>query len=155
MPVGRRDALLEQAKRLGATESGLSVAVAFREDGSVSTSVVNAGVLDHPVSGETIVAFVARGRSKKLAYLRARPRASIVFRSGWEWVAVEGAVELAGPDDALAGIDAAEIPRLLRCVYAAAVGGPEEDWQPLDDEMAHERHTAVMVLPTRVYSNPE
>jgi hypothetical protein len=58
----------------------------------------------------------------------------------------------AGPDDPLDGID--DIPELLRAVYAAAVGGMQEDWRQLDEPMAAERHTAVLIRPLRVYSNP-
>jgi hypothetical protein len=75
----------------------------------------------------------------------------VLFRSGWEWVAVEGDAELAGPDDPLDGYDAGQIPRLLREVYAAAAGGTAEDWTELDDAMASERHTAVLVHPLRMY----
>lgn len=75
---------LDRARELGARESGLAVAVTSRADGSAQASVVNAGVLDHPVTGEPIVAFVARGGARKLANLRARPRVTVVFRSGWE-----------------------------------------------------------------------
>jgi len=97
--------LLDRAKELGAPEDGLVVVATIRTDGSAQASVVNAGVLDHPVTGESVVGFVARGRVRKLAILRARPRATVVFRSGWEWVTVEGDVELAGPDDRLEGLD--------------------------------------------------
>jgi hypothetical protein len=86
--------------------------------------------------------------------MRARPHATVVFRSGWDWVALEGVAELAGPDDVLAGLESTDLGRLLRVVYAAAVGGSEEDWRALDDEMAAERHTAVLVRPLRAYSNP-
>jgi hypothetical protein len=79
---------------------------------------------------------------------------TVVFRSGWDWVAVEGTVELAGPDDPLVGLDASDLPRLLRQIYAAAVGGTEDQWRELDESMAQERHVAVLVRPMRVYSNP-
>ena len=143
---------LERARQLGAREAGLAVAVTTRDDGSPQVSVVNAGVVDHPVTGERVVGFVARGGTRKLVHLRTRPRATVLFRSGWEWVAVEGDTDLAGPDDPLEGVD--DVPKLLRTVYAAAVGGSEDDWQELDDSMAAERHTAVLIRPTRVYSNP-
>lgn len=146
--------LLDRARSLAARESGLSVAITSRADGSVHASVVNAGVLDHPVTGEIVVGFVARGGTRKLANLRVRSRATVVFRSGWDWVAVEGDANLAGPDDPLDGLDAADQPRLLRAVYAAAVGGTQADWAELDGVMAAERHTAVLILPSRVYSNP-
>jgi hypothetical protein len=133
---------LDRVRELGARESGLAVVFTSRADGTAPGSVVNAGVLDHPVTGEPVVAFVARGAVRKLANLRARPRVSLVFRSAWEWVAVEGEAEVAGG------------PRLLRDIYAAAVGGTSEEWAELDGVMAAERHTAVLVRPERVYSNP-
>ena len=60
------------------------VAVTIRVDGSAQASVVNAGILNHPITAEPSVGFVARGHARKLAYLRVRPRATVVFRSGWE-----------------------------------------------------------------------
>jgi len=146
---------LDRARELGARESGLAIVVTSRAvDDSAQVSLVNAGVLDHPVSGEPVVGFVARGGAKKIPNLRRRPRATVVFRSGWDWVAIEGEAELAGPGDVLEGFDRADVPRLLRVVYAAAVGGSEGDWAELDAVMAAERHTAVPVRPSRIYSNP-
>lgn len=145
---------LDRARELGARESGLAVAVTSRADGSAQASVVNAGVLDHPVTGEPIVAFFARGGARKLANLRARPRVTVVFRSGWEWVAVEGDADLAGPSDVLAGLEPTDVPRVLREVYSAAVGGTPDEWAGLDGNMAAERHTAVLIRPVRIYSNP-
>jgi hypothetical protein len=146
---------LDRARELGARESGLAVAVTTRADSSAQVSVVNAGVLDHPVSGDAVVGFVARGETRKLTNLRVRPRVTVVFRSGWEWVAVEGDADLAGPEDPLVGLDSEHVPRLLREVYAAAVGGRPEDWAELDAAMAEERQTAVLVRALRVYSNPD
>jgi len=114
-------------------------------------SVVNAGVLDHPVTGEPIVAFVSRGPARKLTDIRERPHMTVVFRSGWEWIAVEGDAELAGPGDRLTGLVNDLVPRLLRTVYAAAVGGSPDDWAALDESMAAEGHTAVLVRVARAY----
>jgi hypothetical protein len=147
--------LLELARELGARESGLAVAVTSRLDGSPQASVVNAGLLEHPITGELAIGFVARGGGRKLANVRARPRATVVFRSGWDWVAVEGEADLVGPDDELTGWVSPDVSRLLREVYAAAVGGSQEDWTALDDVMAAEHHTAVLLRPLRAYSNPE
>ena len=60
-----------------------------RADCSVQSSLVNAGVLDHPISGQPSVAFVTYG-SAKLRNLRARPHLAVTFRSGWSWATVEG-----------------------------------------------------------------
>ena len=132
----------------------MAVAVTTRGDGSAPASVVNAGVLNHPTTAEPIVGFVARGDAKKLANIRLRPRVTVVFRSGWEWVTVEGQAELAGPDDALDGMEHDALAQLLREVYASAVGGDPEAWAELDDVFLAERHTAVLVRPSRIYSNP-
>ena len=154
-PERLRDAgLLGRARELGEAENGLAVVVTSRADGSAQTSVVNAGVLDHPVTGERIVGFVARGGAKKLWNLRVRPGVTVVFRSGWEWVAVEGGAELVGPEDHLVGLDRNDMPRVRREVYAAAVGGTAEDWAAMDEIMETEGHTAVLIRPVRVYSNP-
>jgi PPOX class probable F420-dependent enzyme len=146
-------ASLDRVRELVAGEHGLAVVSTVRADGSMPASVVNAGVLDHPVTDSPVVAFVARGGTRKLANLRARPRATVVFRVGWEWATVEGPTELAGPDDPLAGFDAGRLPQLLRDVFAAA-GGAHDDWDEYDRVMAAERRTAVLVRPERVYSNP-
>jgi PPOX class probable F420-dependent enzyme len=136
---------------IGAQESYLAVVATSRADGSVQTSVVNAGVLDHPTTGDRVVAFVTYGRAK-LANLRDRPRASVVFRSGWQWAAVEGRCEIAGPDDVLPGLDPARVPDLLRAVFRAA-GGTHDDWDEYDRVMREDRRAAVLVRPDRVYSN--
>ena len=146
--------LLELARDLGAKESGLAVVVTSRADGTAQNSVVNAGVLDHPVTTLLVVGFVARGGTRKLAHLRARPRTTVVFRSGWEWVAVEGDAELVGPDDDHEAVDPSEMAGLRRTVCAAAVGGTADEWAALDEVMDAERHTAVLIRPVRVYSNP-
>jgi PPOX class probable F420-dependent enzyme len=133
-------------------DHGLSVVSTLRADGTIQSSVVNAGVLNHPVSGAPVVGFTTRSSAAKLSYLRARPRATLVVRAGWEWVAAEGAVTLAGPDDPLAGVDAEGLRLLLRDVFTAA-GGTHDDWAAYDSVMKAEGRAAVLVTPERVYSN--
>ncbi|MEP7024261.1 MAG: pyridoxamine 5'-phosphate oxidase [Actinomycetota bacterium] len=137
--------------RLVAQDSGLVVVSTLRGDGTIQSSVVNAGVLDHPVTGRPVVALVARGGSRKLANLRLRPRSTVVVRAGWEWAAAEGDAELAGPVDQLPGLAAGEIPGLLRAIFTAA-GGTHEDWDEYDRVMAAEGRTAVLIEPVRLYS---
>jgi PPOX class probable F420-dependent enzyme len=138
---------------LVAREHGLSVVSVARADGSIASSVVNAGVLAHPVTGAPVIGFTTRRGAAKLARLRAAPRASLTVRVGWEWAAAEGPAELAGPDDPMAGIDAERLRVLLREVFTAA-GGTHDDWAAYDAVMAREGRAAVLVAPERVYSNP-
>lgn len=134
-------------------DHGLSVVSTLRADGTIQSSVVNAGVLAHPITGAPTVAFTTRAGSAKLVHLRVRPRLSLVVRAGWNWAAVEGPVELAGPDDPMAGIDAEGLRILLRDVFTAA-GGTHDNWATYDRVMAQEGRAAVLVTPERVYSNP-
>ena len=133
-------------------DHGLVVVSTARADGTIQSSVVNAGVMDHPVTGEPVVAFVAAGNAHRLANLRARPRATVVLRAGWQWAGVEGPTELIGPDDPYAGFDAERVRILLRDVFTAA-GGTHDDWAEYDRVMAEERRVAVLVSPERVYGN--
>jgi PPOX class probable F420-dependent enzyme len=138
--------------RLVVGEHGLVVVSTLRADGTIQSSVVNAGVLEHPVTGQAVVGFVVRGSARKLGHLRVRPQATVVVRVGWEWVAVEGRAELAGPDDPHADIDAEALRLLLRRIFTAA-GGTHDDWDTYDRVMAEQRRVAVLVAPGRVYSN--
>ena len=133
-------------------DHGLVVVSTARADGTIQSSVVNAGVLDHPVTGQPVVAFVAAGSARRLVNLRARPRATVVLRAGWQWAGVEGPTELIGPDDPYDGFDAERIRVLLRDVFTAA-GGTHDDWDEYDRVMAEERRVAVLVAPDRVYGN--
>jgi PPOX class probable F420-dependent enzyme len=137
---------------LVARDHGLCIVSTLRAAGTIQSSVVNAGVLKHPVTGVLVVAFTTRGGTAKLANLRARPRATVVVRAGWEWASAEGPTEIAGPDDPLPGFDPDGLPGLLRDVFTAA-GGTHDDWPTYDRVMAEERRAAVMVSPERVYSN--
>jgi PPOX class probable F420-dependent enzyme len=135
-------------------DSGLCVLSTLRPDGGAQSSVVNGGVLDHPVHGGPVVGVVAAGGSQKLRNLRADPRATIVVRAGWRWVAVEGDAELAGPDDPHPEVEGDALRSLLREVFRAA-GGAHDDWETYDRVMAEERRAAVLITPRRVYSNPQ
>src|SRR5436309_3955958 len=93
---------LDLVRRLAAADHGLAIITTTRADGSVHASLVNGGVLDDPTSGQPVVGAVVRADTVKLRLLRRTQRATIVFRSGWEWVAVDGPVRLIGPDDTTA-----------------------------------------------------
>jgi PPOX class probable F420-dependent enzyme len=123
---------LEKVRRLGAQDNGLVVVSTTRADGTVQTSVVNAGIID----GE--VAFVSAGTAHRLDNIRRSGRAAVTFRSGWEWAAVEGPARIAGSD-----------PQLLRDIFTAA-GGTHDDWDEYDRVMAAEGRVAVIVTPERI-----
>lgn len=144
---------LDDARQLVALDHGLATVSTTRDDGAIQTTVVHAGIVDHPVAGSQVAAFVARGGTAKIRYLRARPQATVVWRAGWAWVAVEGRAELCGPDDPLPGVGADGTRMLLRTICEAA-GVPQEDWDEFDRLAAAERRTAVLVTPRRLYRNP-
>src|SRR3984957_18093281 len=144
---------IEDFRRLVAGDHGLVVVSVTRTDGTISSSVVNAGVLSHPVTGETVVGMVIRGGTRKLAYLRERPYANVVIRSGWQWAGPEGAADLIGPDGPEPSVDPERLRLLLREVFTAA-GGTHDDFATYDRVMRDERRTAVFVHPARVYANP-
>jgi PPOX class probable F420-dependent enzyme len=142
---------LNDVENIAAGDSHLAVVATTRADGTVQASVVNAGIVDHPISKEPVVAFVTYGRVK-LSNLRARPRLTAVFRSGWQWASVEGTAQIVGLDDPLDGFALSGLPRLIRDIFEAA-GGTHDDWAEFDRAMAEERRAAVLVRPERVYSN--
>jgi hypothetical protein len=143
---------LEDFTGLVARDNGLAVVSVLRPDSTISSSVVNAGVLRHPVTGGQVVGFVSRGDALRLGYLRATPRVTVVLRAGWQWTAAEGPAQLCGPGDPLPGVDAEGLRLLLRAVFTAA-GGTHDDWETYDAVMARERRTAVLITPDRVYAS--
>ena len=144
-------ATLDGFAALAAKERGLVVVSTLRADGTIQASVVNAGVLPHPLTGAPALGFVTYGRVK-LGNLRARPQLSVTIRSGWTWSTVEGTATLIGPDDPAPGIDAEGLRLLLREVFTAA-GGTHDDWAEYDRVMAEQRRTAVLLDPARIYGS--
>jgi PPOX class probable F420-dependent enzyme len=146
-------ATLDDARWLVGLQSGLATLSTLRKDGSIQLTVVNAGIVPHPVKGHDTAAFVARGGTRKIVHLRHRPTAALLWRAGWAWVAIEGEAELCGPDDPLEGVDREGMRRLLRDI-AQAAGVQQEDWDEYDRLVAAERRAAVLVTPQRIYRNP-
>jgi PPOX class probable F420-dependent enzyme len=142
---------LDEVAGLAAKEHGLVVVSTARADGTIQSSLVNAGVMRHPMTDQPVLAFVTYGKVK-LANLRARPQLAVTVRSGWAWAAVEGRAQLIGPDDPDPGIGAERLRLLLREVFVAA-GGSHDDWVSYDRVMAEQRRTVVPVEPQRIYSN--
>jgi PPOX class probable F420-dependent enzyme len=143
---------LDDFAALLSEEQGLVVLTTLRADHTMQSSVVNAGVMAHPISGERVVALVARSGALKVANVRARPATTATMRVGWQWMTVEGTASVIGPDDSAEGFDADALRLLLRDVFTAA-GGSHSDWDEYDRVMHDERRAAVFVTPTRIYSN--
>jgi PPOX class probable F420-dependent enzyme len=143
---------LSDVAAIGSRDKFLAVISTARADGTIQSSLVNAGVLADPATGQDVVGFVTYGPAK-LANLRARPQVTVTFRTGWQWAAVEGQARIIGPDDPAAE-SAPERLRLLRREVFTAAGGTHEDWDEFDRVMAAERRAVVLVKPTRIYSNP-
>ncbi|MEM8926377.1 MAG: pyridoxamine 5'-phosphate oxidase family protein [Actinomycetota bacterium] len=142
-------ATISDLRAMAASETGLCVVATTRADGSVHASVVNAGVMGHPVTGVDCVAFVARGSATKLRLLRASGRCSVTFRRGWQWAGAEGEVDVIDRDRPPEGVD---YRQLLRDVFTGA-GGTHDDWDAYDKVMVNEERTAVFVRVDRVIGN--
>jgi PPOX class probable F420-dependent enzyme len=137
------------AAGLGRAEQGLAVVSTLRADGTIQSTLVNAGLLKHPQGESEVLAFVTYG-PVKLANLRARPQLTVTFRSGWQWATVEGRATLLGPLDG--DLDPDRLRMLLRDVFASA-GGTHDDWDEYDRVMREQGRTAVLVGPTRIYGS--
>ena len=103
----------------------------------------------HPSSRSTPTRGFGSGGTKKLELLRERGTATVVFRRGWIWAAVQGPVRLIGPGDPDPGFAPEGLPRLLRDIFTAA-GGTHDDWDTYDRVMAQERRCAVFVEAKRI-----
>jgi Pyridoxamine 5'-phosphate oxidase len=140
---------LDDVLRIASADGNLAVLAVARGDGSVQASVVSAGVIADPVDDAAGVGIVAGGGTAKLALLRANAQATVVFKHGYQWVAVSGRVHLIGPDDDAGVVD---VPTTLRAIYVAA-GGEHDDWATFDRTMADERRCGVFVRADAVISN--
>jgi len=146
-------ASIDDARRLVELDLGLATLCTVRSDGSVQLTVVNAGVVKHPLTGSEVAAFLARDGTRKIEHLRSHPRAALNWRSGWAWVTIEGTAELCGPDDRLGDLDADDVRLLMRSI-AQASGMDHGDWAEYDRMVAAERRCAVLLSPERIYQNP-
>jgi len=140
---------LDDVVAIGRRSQFLVIVSTTRADGTIQSALVNAGVLEHPVTGERVVGLVSQP-GVRLRNLRARPHATVAFRADWSYATVEGVAELAGPADPLPGVDPERLRLLLREIFTAA-GGTHDDWPEYDRVMAADRRCAVLLTPTRIY----
>jgi PPOX class probable F420-dependent enzyme len=144
---------LALVRHLALEAGNLAVLATSRADGTVHASLVNAGVIDDPVTGDPSVGVVVSANAVKLGLLRRAPLATAIFHAGFRWVAVEGQARIVGPEELPDGVAPQSVASLLRAVFVAA-GGTHEDWTEFDRVMAAERRAAVFVTADRITTNP-
>ncbi len=106
-----------------------------------------------PSNGTPIVGFVARRPRPQTRNIRARPDVTIVWRIGWEWVAVDGRAEIVGPHDSVDGMTPADLPDCCERLYAAAVGGRRATGPRSTRKWPTRGTPPCSSGPTRIYSN--
>ena len=137
---------LDDVTALARPEQLLMTVATVRADGTIQASLVNAGVMGHPIAGEPVLAFVTYGPAK-LGNLRARPQITLTVRSGWQWATVEGRAEIIGPDDPHPAVDADAAADACSARSFTAAGGTHDDWDAYDAEMVAQGRSAVLVSP--------
>lgn len=140
---------LQDVRDFLSQETGLATVSTTQADGRVLSSIVNCGVMDHPVSGNACVALVSHGAAARLGHIRRGSSVTVAVRRGWSWVSVTGPADLIGPGDLAASMDADGLRILLREVFTAA-GGTHNNWAEYDQAMVEDARTAVFVVPDRI-----
>ena len=134
-------------------ETGLVTVSTTQVDGRVLSSVVNCGMIEHPLTGDTCVAFVSGSKAARLKHIDRGSQVTITARRGWAWSSVTGPADLIRPEQVPESIDKEQMRLLLREVFHAA-GGVHDDLEEYDRAMAQERRVVVCVTPERVLGNP-
>lgn len=134
------------------TETGLAAVSTVQADGRVLSSVVNCGVVSHPITGQETVALVSRGGAARIGHVRRGSEMTVLVRRGWQWVGVTGPCDMIGPDDLPADFSAEQLRVLLQDIYKAA-GGEHDDYDEYDRAMVEDGRIAVFVQPDRVLGN--
>jgi len=104
---------------MAAEQQGLATVSVVRADARPHSSLVNAGVLDHPQTGVAVAGYVAYG-AVKLRQLAERPATSLLWRAGRRWLAVDEISEVLGRHDT----EPEALRLLLRAIFTAAGGAP-------------------------------
>ena len=134
-------------------ETGLATVSTTQVDGRVLSSVVNCGMIEHPLTGDVCVAFVSGSKATRLKHIDRGSQVTISVRRGWAWSSATGTADLIRPEKQPEGIDTEQMRLLLREVFHAA-GGVHDDLEEYDRAMAQEKRVVVCVTPERILGNP-
>ena len=134
-------------------ETGLATVSTTQKDGRVLSSVVNCGMIEHPLIGGTCVAFVSGSNAARLKHIERGSQVTITARRGWAWSSATGPAALIRPECLPENIDAEQMRLLLRDVFHAA-GGVHDDLEEYDRAMAQEKRVVICVTPERILGNP-
>ena len=134
-------------------ETGLATVSTTQADGRVLSTVVNCGMIKHPLTGSTCVAFVSGGNAARLKHVDRGSQVTVSVRRGWAWSSATGPADLIRPGSLPENINAEKMRLLLREVFHAA-GGTHDDLQEYDRAMVEEKRVVVCVTPERILGNP-
>ncbi len=134
-------------------ETGLATVSTTQVDGKVLSSVVNCGIIQHPLTGATCVAFVSGSNAARLKHIDRGSQVTISVRRGWAWSSVTGPADLIRPENLPDSIDTEKMRLLLREVFHAA-GGVHDDLEEYDRAIAEEGRVVICVIPERILGNP-
>ena len=134
-------------------ETGLATVSTTQADGRVLSTVVNCGMIKHPLTGGTCVAFVSGSKAARLRHIDRGAQVTVNVRRGWVWSSATGPADLIRPESLPESIDEEQMRLLLREVFHAA-GGVHDDLEEYARAMAQEARVVVCVTPERIMGNP-
>ena len=143
---------IEDVKKFLSSETGLATVSTLQKDGRVLSSIVNCGVIEHPIIDAPCVAFVSAGHAARLDHIRRGSQVTVAIRRGWAWRSVTGVANLIGPHSLPENFSSEDLRLLLREVFESA-GGIHEDWDEYDRVMSTEERVVVLVSPERILGN--
>ena len=79
-------------------ETGLATISTTQEDGRVLSTVVNCGMIKHPLTGDACVAFVSGGNAARLKHVDRGSQVTVSVRRGWAWSSATGPADLIRPE---------------------------------------------------------
>ncbi len=143
---------MEEVRKFLSSETGLATVSTVQKDGRVLSSIVNCGVIEHPIIDAPCVAFVSAGHAARLDHIRRGSQVTVAIRRGWAWRSVTGVANLIGPHSLPENFSSEDLRLLLREVFESA-GGIHEDWDEYDRVMSTEERVVVLVSPERILGN--